>query len=518
MPDMMFADDQAAIIAFLTEPGTYDVASDDIRKIETHISIIVLVGDRAFKLKRAVRLPYADFSTAERRLAACRQEVELNRRTAPMLYRAVRRITREDDGRLAFEGLGALVDAVVEMTRFDEDTLFDRMAARDALTPPLLTELARVIARFHNLAATDHTRGGFANMASVLDINDRAFAMTHLFAPKTVAAFNTACRAALDRHAPLLDARERAGKVRHCHGDLHLRNICLVAGAPTLFDCIEFDKAMATVDILYDLAFLIMDLWHRGLRRAANIVLNRYLDEQDESDGLRLVPFFMAVRAAVRAHVTATQADDAKGARGQQLAREAQAYFDLALDLLASVTPRLVAIGGLSGSGKSTIAAAIADRIGPPPGARILASDRIRKRLHGVSAETRLRSGAYRPEVSENVYGLLADGARTIAGNGHAVIADAVFDRPTDRARIAQSAADARVPFTGLWLEAPPEALLERVGARRSDASDATADVVHAQLRSDHGAVEWLRISTRDGADIAAARAIEVLRQASDKL
>jgi uncharacterized protein len=516
MPDAVPVDDQKAAIAFLKDPATHGAPPDEVKVIETHISIVVLAGERVFKLKRAVRLPYVDFSTSERRLAACRQELELNRRTAPMLYRAVRRITGEDDGHLAFDGSGALVDAVVEMARFDEDTLFDRMADRGALTPALMTELARAIARFHERAAVERGHGGAASMASVLDINERSLATTHLFAPAAVAAFIAAFRAALDGHAPLLDARERADKVRHCHGDLHLRNICLVAGVPTLFDCIEFDKAMATVDVLYDLAFLIMDLWHRGLRPAANLVLNRYLDERDEKDGLPLVPFFMAVRAAVRAHVTATQAEAAGAARGPKLAREAQAYFDLALALLAPKAPRLVAIGGLSGSGKSTVAAAVADRIGPPPGARILASDRIRKRLHGVPAEVRLPPEAYRPEISERVYALLMEEARTIAADGHAVIADAVFDRPIDRARIAGNAAAAGVPFTGLWLDAPAEALVSRVDARRGDASDATAEVVSAQLRRDPGAIDWKRISAREGATVTSARAAEALSALDD--
>jgi aminoglycoside phosphotransferase family enzyme/predicted kinase len=511
MTDIGPAEDQGPVIAFLLDPATHGVAPGDVRTIETHISVVVLAGDRAFKLKRAVRLPYVDFSTTERRLAACRQELELNRRTAPMLYRAVRRITREGSGGLVFDGGGRVVDAVVEMARFDEETLFDRMAARGALTPPLLTELARQIARFHALADSDRSRPGAARMAAVLDINERALGTTHLFAPAAVAAFNAAFRAALDRHAPLLDSRARLGKVRRCHGDLHLRNICLVGGVPTLFDCIEFDRDMATIDVLYDLAFLVMDLWHRGLRPAANLVLNRYLDDRDESDGLALMPFFMAVRGSVRAHVTATQAEGAESESGARLAREAKAYFDLALELLAPVPPRLVAIGGLSGTGKSTVAAAVADRLGPPPGARVLASDRIRKRLHGVSAETRLPPEAYRPEISERVYAAQAEEARTVLENGHAAIADAVFDRPSDRDRMARIAAALGVPFAGLWLEAPPAVLVARVAARRGDASDATTEVVRAQLDRDPGTIGWKRIGAGDDAGATAARALELI-------
>ena len=226
--------------------------------------------------------------------------------------------------------------------------------------------------------------------------------------------------------------------MRHCHGDLHLRNICLFDGEPTLFDCLEFSDAMATIDVLYDLAFLLMDLWHRDLRNEANLVLNRYLDEADESDGLPLVPFFMALRAAVRAHVTATAAEEASDEEAAAARRrEAQAYFDLALALLEPKPAMLVAIGGFSGSGKSTVAAAVAPVIGPPPGARILSSDRIRKRLFGVAPETRLPESAYSPEVSERVYALLAEEAERVLARGHGVVCDAVLDRAADRARFA---------------------------------------------------------------------------------
>ena len=287
----------------------------EVEIVTTHASLVFLAGDRAFKLKRAVRYPYLDFSTPERRLDACRTELELNRRTAPSLYLGVRTITREADGRLAFDGRGPLVDAVVEMRRFGQEHLFDAMAQKGALTPLLLTELARRIAAFHKSAAVSFEHGGAAGIAAVLDINDRALRGTTLVGTEVAKAFADSFRQALAAHSERLEARRKAGKVRRCHGDLILRNICLVDGEPTLFDCLEFDEALATIDVLYDLAFLLMDLWHRDQRRLANIVFNRYLDECDETDGLPLVPFFMAIRAAVRAHVTAAQADDDRGRR-----------------------------------------------------------------------------------------------------------------------------------------------------------------------------------------------------------
>ena len=500
----MGGDGQYETIDFLRRTAFAGVDPAGIETVQTHISHVLIGGRTAIKLKRAVRLGYVDFSTPERRLAACERELELNRRTAPMLYRGVRRIVRRPDGGLALDADGELVDAVVEMARFDADGLFDQMAIDGTLTAPLMTRLAGHIAGFHAGLPVEQGSGGAAVMAGVLAINERALATTSVFPPDEVAAFNRRFRESLATHADLLDRRGAAGKIRRCHGDLHLRNICLMAGEPTLFDCLEFDEAMATTDILYDLAFLLMDLWHRGLEEAANLVLNRYLDALDESDGLPLLPFLMAVRAAVRAHVAATRAAEG-GAAGA--AGEARAYFDLALELLAPRSPRLVAVGGLSGSGKSTVAAAIAPGIGPVPGARILASDCIRKRHFAVPVETRLPAECYAPEVSHRVYDELIATAERVARLGHGVVADGVFDRPTERARIASAAEAAGVPFTGLWLEAPAERLLERVAGRTGDPSDATPDVVRGQLARSRAPVEWEVLPSEASIEIVAERA-----------
>lgn len=477
--------------------------------VTTHISVILLAGESAFKLKLAVRLPYLDFSTPELRLAACECELRLNRRTAPTLYRRVLRVTREVDGQLALDGEGALVEAVVEMGRFGDDDLFDSMACEGRLTPALMTRLAQRIASFHESAEIDSRRGGAETMADVLAINAKGFALTDRLPAGEVAALNAACEDALVRHGGLLDERGRAGRIRRCHGDLHLRNICLVAGEPTLFDALEFDANLATTDVLYDLAFVLMDLWHRGLPSLANLLMNRYLDETGDEGGLPLLPFFMAVRAAVRAHVLVVQT----GADAAVMV-EAQAYLALARRCLAPGSARLVAVGGRSGSGKSTVAAAVAGRVGPVPGARVLSSDRLRKRRFGVAMATRLPPEAYLSTVSEAVYAEQAGRAEAILRSGHGVVADAVFDRAVDRERIAQAAHAAQVPFHGIWLEARPETLIARVEARRGDPSDATAAVVRAQLAQAEagGAVSgWTHLSVEADVETVCGRACDAL-------
>ncbi|KRB18291.1 MULTISPECIES: AAA family ATPase [Mesorhizobium] len=517
----MIVDDQQAAAAFLLHPATHG-AIGPVEAIETHISRIFLVGQRAYKMKRAVKLPYVDFSTPGLRLAACEKELELNSKTAPGLYLRVRRITREADDKLTFDGTGQMLDAAIEMIRFDQSKLLDRMATAGELTPALMTDVARMIVGYHRTAPEVHNGTGSFNLMGVLDINEAGFGTSHVFAKQEIETFAGAFRTALARHAGLLDRREAAGKIRRCHGDLHLRNICLFDGEPRLFDCIEFNDQIASIDVLYDLAFLLMDLWHRGFPQLANLVMNRYLDEADDEDGFILLPFFMAVRAAVRAHVTATQVEEGS-ADSDKLIAEARSYFELALTFLQETEPRLVAIGGLSGSGKTTIAEALAAYVGAPPGARIVESDRIRKAMHGVAAETRLPDKAYRPEVSERVYNEMAWRAGLILSEGGSVVADAVFDRPADRERIEKAARDRGIAFSGVWLEANPLILWQRVNERKGGPSDATVDILSRQLQRNASQASWRRTdSDRQLVDIVAELrrccahdASEILRTAS---
>lgn len=501
---------QTETIAFLKNalaPG----AAGSVELIETHLSRVLLAGDRALKMKRAIKLPYADFSTPELRLAVCRNEVRLNHPSAPELYLGVRRIARTPDGKLEFDGPGPLVDAVVEMKRFDQSLLLDERARAGLLTPDLMVSVARMIAKFHDSAAVMHVGSGAANMASILDVNRAAFLAGRLFSPTEVDALDRGFRSVLARHAALLDGRESAGKVRRCHGDLHLRNICLLDGKPCLFDCIEFSDQIATIDVLYDLAFLLMDLWHRASPVLANLVMNRYLDDTGDDGGFILLPFFMATRAAIRAHVSATQAENGEPA-SEDLVREARSYFDLATSLLSDHPPGLVAMGGLSGSGKSTIAEALAAHVGAPPGARIVESDRIRKALHRVQAETRLPTEAYRPEVSDAVYRELERRGGLVIGWGGSAIVDAVFDRPDRRRRIERVATDHGVLFHGVWLDAPPDMLRRRIEQRTSGPSDATVAVLGQQLHKDLGDITWHRLNAAKDPDGTVADILDFLR------
>jgi uncharacterized protein len=493
----MAIEDQRDVIAFLSTPAAFARRTDPIERIDTHISIVWLAGDQVYKLKRAVRFDYVDFSTIELRRQACEAEVRLNRRTAPSLYRGVQCVTREADGSLAVGGAGVPVDWVVDMARFDQETLFDRLAERDRLDASLMEGLAETIVRLHAAAERRPDRGGREGMAWVIEGNARGFdeqGGTVLDGGERE-RLTAGCRSVLDRQATLLEARRRRGLVRWCHGDLHLRNICLIDGVPTLFDAVEFNENISCIDVLYDLAFLVMDLWHRDLRAHANIVFNEYFGRLFDLEGLPLLPLFLACRAAVRAKTSVTAAGvQSDRAEKRRLERAACEYLELAQALLRPAPASLVAIGGFSGSGKSTLAQRLGPGVGSAPGALILRSDMIRKRLMGVPPRTRLGPDGYAPAVTRRVYQTIAEHAKAAIRAGHAAIVDAVYASADERDGIASIARDAGVPFVGLWLEGPQQLLARRLQSRTGDVSDATADVLDRQLESGAGSIDWPRL------------------------
>ena len=502
-------DDQHDVAAFLADPATHGGAP--VERVDTHGAIVFIAGERAFKLKRAVKFSYLDYSTVARRRAACEAELALNRRTAPSLYRSVAPITRRDGGGLALGGRGEAVDWVLVLRRFDRTLEFDRLAAAGTLTPALAAQLARVVARFHAGEKPVAGFGGARGIADILAENRTEFArQAAVLAPADAALADAACREAFTPLATLLDARAAAGRVRRCHGDLHLGNVVLIDGAPTLDDAIEFSDEIATIDVLFDLAFLLMDLEMRATRAHANAALNAYLEEAPEDAGLAALPLFLALRAAIRAHTRAA-ASQAQGdpARRERLAEDARRHLASVRAMLERPAPRLIAVGGVSGTGKSTLARALAPGFGGACGAVILRSDVLRKRRAGVPATEPLPAERYTKAESEAVYAAMFQGAETLLAAGRAVVLDAVFLRPDERAAAAALARRLGLRFDGLWLEAPREVAASRIASRSGDASDATASVLARQLEAAAPVTDWTTIAaTGDpGAVAEAARA-----------
>lgn len=479
-----------------------------VERIDTHGASLFLAGDRAWKMKRAVRFSYMDFSTPDRRRDVLTRELALNRRTAPDLYLGLHAITREASGTLALDGAGEALDWVLEMRRFPAGSLLSQRADAGRLTLDQLKQLTDSVLDFHERAPISKEPDGHARFLAVTQGNITSLqACTDVLGEAEVGAIATALCASLASAKPLLIERSRMGRVRHVHGDLHLANIALINEIPVPFDCLEFDTELATTDTLYDIAFLLMDLWQRKLKREANEVFNRYLDRSaiDES-GVALMPLFLATRAVIRAHVGAARAQ--RLGADSAIATEARACLQLAGEFLEAAPTMLLALGGLSGSGKSTIARQLAPSIGRAPGARLLRSDVLRKRAAGVIPETRLPQEAYGTERNAQVYEAMAALADATVQTGHSVIADAVFSLQAARQQIKDIALSAGVEFHGIWLDCDETTRVARVSARRGDASDADAVIARAQSAEAPATLEWTRIDADAEPEEVAARVV----------
>ena len=493
---MSLTNAQNEVFAFLGDPATHGGAA--VRRIDTHAASVFLAGRHAYKVKRAVTFPFLDYSTLARRREACAAELAVNRPFAPDLYRGVVAITREPDGRLAIGGHGEPVEYAVEMRRFDESQTLDRLAAEGRIDAALADAIGHAIAAAHAQTPTVLPEPWIAALGSYITEHEAAFqALPTLFDPAANERLARSVRDAFARMAPLLAERGRRGLIRHIHGDFHLGNIALIDGRPMLFDAIEFSDIIASGDLLYDLAFVLMDLTERRLGLAANIVFNRYLadTQRDEDlDALAALPLYLSMRAAIRAKVTAARLEQADQAKRPSIAGIARTYFDWALRFIAPSPPVLIAVGGLSGTGKSALARMLAPAIGPAPGAVVLRSDVERKALFGKAETELLPPEAYTPTTTLRVYCAIADKARRAVAAGHSAIVDAVFAMPGEREGIEKSAAALGVPFHGLFLVADLATRLARIGVRRGDASDADAAIARDQERYDLGTLGWTRI------------------------
>ncbi len=486
-------EDQSAVIAFL------EAHLAPAKRIDTHGAVVFLTPERAYKMKRAVKFPYMDFSTVARRAAMCAAEIEINHPLAPEIYLGVAPVRRLADGRLSLGEVGEqaadAVDWLVVMRRFDEDGLLDRMAERGALTPELMAALGARVAAYHDglkpLAGfsgpEDYQRSVAADIRQLREQGGR-------LDPAITEALAVALPGALAPYLDLVARRAAAGAVRRCHGDLHLRNIVLIYGQPVPFDAIEFSEKIASIDVLYDLAFALMDLCDRGLRALANRLLNDWLwriaelPPASHEEALALLPHFLSRRAAVRAFVEASGA-----ALAGRTSEAARTYQRLALDFLQPAPPRLMAVGGLSGSGKTTLALKLAPAVGRSPGAVVVRSDVERKRRAGVALEDHMPAGSYTPQASAEVYAAILARAERVLRAGHSVVLDAVFAREEERAAAEALALRVGVPFEGIWLDISKEVAQARVAARKADASDATPDVVERQFGYGLGRITWQR-------------------------
>jgi len=482
---------QEVVFRFLADPKTHGL-SEPVKRVDTANAVVFLAGADVYKAKRAVKFPFMDLSTLDKRREACEAEIAINRASAPQIYLSTLPVTRRGQT-FALGGDGEIVEWAVHMRRFDEDATLDRIADRGGVSDAIIDKLALVIRRMHARAPRREAAGAAHALETYIEQNRAAFAeRPDLFDPQTVRTLTDDSRLAFANVRPVLLERGEAGFVRRCHGDLHLRNIVLLDDGPTLFDAVEFSDEIATGDVLYDLAFLLMDLEERGLRAAANRLFNRYLASEppEALSGLVALPLFLSLRAAIRAKVEAASAERLKGEKHDETRALARRYFDCAVRFLAFAPPRLVAVGGLSGVGKSALAGVLAPEIGRAPGALWLRSDAERKVMFGVDEMVHLPAPAYASDVTRDVYERLIVKARTALRAGQSVLIDATVAAAAERSAVAAVATETSVSFAGLFLDAPLATRLERISARQADASDADADVARrqpAELLSEKG-------------------------------
>ena len=512
----MIVEDQTEVIEFLSDPEAYGPSIESVQHIDTHGAVVFLAGDRAYKLKRAVYFEYMDFSTLARREHCCRAELTLNSRTAPETYLGVLAVTREADGELAIDGAGNAVEWLVHMRRFEECGVLDKVALRGEFDAALAARVADMACDFLAAAEVRGEAGAADTIPDIVGETARLLpeGIGDLFSRQQVDELCAHQRELTLKMSTRLEARRTGGFVRHCHGDFHLRNVCLIEGRPTMFDAIEFNDRLAVADILYDLAFLLMDLIHRDLAGHANLILNRYLERLGDYGGIPLLPLYLSVRAGIRAFTAipaaANQSDPEIARRVRQGAGE---YLDLAQRFLEPARPRLVALGGLSGSGKSSQAKLLAPSLGGAIGAVVLRSDVLRKSLMGVGQTDRLGPAGYTKEVTAEVYQSLRAGAAELLAAGQSVVVDAVHAGADERRQIEALARQAGVAFDGLWLEAPAEVMAARLSARQGDASDATVEVLGRQMSYDLGEMTWPRLSPEGSPEDVAATVGRALRR-----
>ncbi len=517
----------APLIAALRDPARYPHPVKRIDVLETHISWVILTGPYAYKFKKPVNLGFLDFSTLEARRRYCEEELRLNRRLAPSLYEAAVKITGSVDNPV-IGGDGAAIEYAVKMREFPQSALASRRLADGALTSAQIDALAAHIAAFHAHTGVAARGCPYGTPEAVITSARENFAQLGPLLPDAtdqtrIAELRAWTEQEYNAHWTLFGARQVEGCVRECHGDLHLGNIVMLDGKLTPFDCIEFNPALRWIDVMSEVAFLVMDLMDRDRADFAYRFLNTYLEAAGGYAGLDALRFYLVYRAMVRAKVHGLRAaqDGIAVAERARLIDASRGYIDLAQRCAHSAHAAIILMHGVSGSGKSVIAQALAAQ----NGAIRLRSDIVRKRLSGLDplahSGSTLASGIYTADLTLATYNQLLDLARTATNAGYAAVVDATFLKRWQRDLFRCWAHARSIRFIIVDVTAPEAALRARIAARfiaGGDASEAdpvvlTHQLVQSEALTDEESSAVLRINTaRSDAEVTAREACEALR------
>ncbi len=476
-----------SLIDSLMVPDLYDPPVEKCELIETHISWVILAGPYAYKIKKSINLGFLDFSSLEKRRFYCQEELRLNKRLAPAIYLAVIPITGTvEDPQWA--GEGDAIEYAIKMQAFPQQAQLDRALALGVLQARQIDILARHIANFHDQADVADPNSTFGDPECIYHpVEENFFQIReHVNNDKalsSLAELEHWSQSSFLALQPFFVQRKSAGYIRECHGDMHLRNIAWVDDAPLVFDCIEFNPALRWIDVMSDVAFLVMDFQDRKQFGLAQRFLNKYLENTGDYAGLRVLRFYQVYRALVRGKIEAIRVDQA-GIDKEQQAKAEKDFFDylqLALSYVRSARPQLIIMRGMSASGKSTVSQSLLEQLG----AIRIRSDVERKRLFGLrpenGAQAAVGEGIYTAEATNRTYRRLTELAAQIIDVGHSVIVDAVFLNSQERAAFRQLAYSKQTEFLILECVADVETLRQRIMQRKNDASDADLRVLNMQ-------------------------------------
>jgi aminoglycoside phosphotransferase family enzyme/gluconate kinase len=475
----------STLIEQMMQPEFYPhPVTEPIEMIQTHVSYVLLTGDYVYKIKKPVNFGFLDFSSLEKRHHFCLEELRMNQPIAPEIYLEVLPITQADD-QMILGGEGQAVEYVLKMHQFPQDALFITMFEQGKLTLVNMEELGRVVAQFHDKTVTNDYIRSFGEVSKIREAFDENYQQTEKYigAAQTQQQYQET-KAFTDRffeqQQKIFTTRREQDRIRECHGDLHLRNICLWHDKIQLFDRIEFNEPFRFVDVMYDVAFTVMDLEARGRKDLGNAFLNTYIEQTGDWEGLQVLPLYLSRQAYVRAKVNSFLLDDSgvPEEAKQEAAAVASNYYRLAWEYTKTNHGQLILMSGLSGSGKTTVARHLARDLG----AIHLRSDAVRKHLAGIPLEQKGGSELYSSQMSQKTYQRLLELGLMLTKQGFSVILDAKYDRQALRQEAIEQAKTQELPLKIIHCTAPEDVLRDRLSSRMGDVSDATADLLTQQI------------------------------------
>lgn len=475
-----------ALIEQMLQPGFYSHAvTEPIQLIQTHVSYVLLTGQYAYKLKKPVNFGFLDFSTLEKRQHFCHEEFRLNQRGASELYLEVLPVTLVGE-QYHLGGTDNVVEYVLKMVQFPQEALFSTLFEQGKLNEALLEELGQVVAEYHAKTETNDYIQSFGEVPQVRAAFDENWEQSEKYigSPQTQAQFDET-KAYSDRFfaqkQELFKSRIKNNYIRECHGDLHLRNICLWQDKIFLFDCIEFNEPFRFVDVMFDIAYAVMDFEGQQRQDLSNAYLNTYVEQTGDWEGLEVLPIYLIRQSYVRAKVTSFLLDDPSVpvAIKEEATKTAAAYYKLAWEYTKPKQGKLILMSGLSGSGKSTTARYLARQLN----AIQIRSDAVRKHLGGIPLGERGGDDLYRPEMTQKTYARLLNLGILLANQGYTVILDAKYDKQHLRLEAIAQAEKHQIPLQIIHCTAPLEVVQERLVNRIGDIADATVDLLASQIK-----------------------------------